>query len=68
MIAAVQASNVTAGLGGFLVLFFLALACWFLYRSMNRHLRNVRYEAGELTSKQRARGERRADGASDDRP
>lgn len=61
MIAAEPATNVTAGLPGFLVLFFVALACWFLYRSMNRHLRKVRYQAGDLTSNQRA--EQRTDGA-----
>lgn len=67
MIAATPATNVTAGLGGFVVLFFLALACWFLYRSMNRHLRNVRYEAGDLTSKQRAEQKRSAEGTPGDR-
>lgn len=46
-----KATNVTAGLGGFLVLFFLGLACWFLFRNMNQHLRRVRYEAGDLTSR-----------------
>lgn len=43
------------------MLFFVALACWFLYRSMNRHLRKVRYQAGDLTSNQRA--EQRTNGA-----
>lgn len=47
------ASNVTAGLPGFLVLFFLGLACWFLFRSMNKRMRRVRYEAGDLTSRRR---------------
>ncbi len=37
-----EATNVTAGIWGFLILFGLALACWLLYRSMNGHLRNVR--------------------------
>ncbi|NNG39998.1 hypothetical protein HJ588_12055 [Flexivirga sp. ID2601S] len=31
----------TAGIWGFLVLFGLALACWLLFRSMNKHLRGV---------------------------
>lgn len=53
MIAAAPATNVTAGLAGFVVLFCLAVACWFLYRSMNSHLRKVRYDAGDLTSRQR---------------
>lgn len=39
-----EATNVTAGIWGFLILFALAMACWFLYRSMNRHLRNVRMQ------------------------
>ncbi len=37
-----EATNVTAGIWGFLILFALALACWFLYRSMSKHMRNVR--------------------------
>ena len=39
-----EATNVTAGIWGFLILFLLAMACWVLYRSMNRHLRNVRLQ------------------------
>lgn len=42
-------TGVTAGLGGFLALFFIAMACWLLFRSMNKHLRQVRLEAGEKT-------------------
>ncbi|TWE11870.1 hypothetical protein [Rudaeicoccus suwonensis] len=34
---------VTAGIWGFLVLFALAIACWLLFRSMNNHLRGVRW-------------------------
>lgn len=37
-----EATNVTAGIWGFLTLFALAMICWFLYRSMSGHLRNVR--------------------------
>lgn len=38
-----ESVEVTAGIWGFLVLFGLALACWFLFRSMNNHLRRVKY-------------------------
>lgn len=37
-----EPTNVTAGIWGFLILFGLAMACWFLYRSMSKHMRNVR--------------------------
>lgn len=39
----VESTQVTAGIWGFIVLFGLALACWFLFRSMNTHLRRMRY-------------------------
>lgn len=39
-----EATNVTAGIWGFLILFGLAMACWFLYRSMSKHMRNVRMQ------------------------
>lgn len=39
-----EATNVTAGIWGFLTLFILALVCWLLYRSMSKHLRNVRMQ------------------------
>jgi len=35
---------VTAGIWGFLVLFGLAIACWLLFRSMNNHLRKVKWQ------------------------
>jgi hypothetical protein len=35
---------VTAGIWGFLVLFGLAIACWLLFRSMNKHLRKTQWE------------------------
>lgn len=41
----VPSTGITAGVAGFVVLFGLAIACWFLFRSMNGHLRKVRYEA-----------------------
>jgi hypothetical protein len=36
-------SKVSPGIAGFLVTFGLALATWFLIRSMVKHLRKVRY-------------------------
>lgn len=47
--------EVTAGLGGFLVLFALALAVWFLGRDLTRRLRRMRH----------AEERRRADGHPD---
>ncbi|MBC9958270.1 hypothetical protein [Yimella sp. cx-51] len=60
--APTPAGNITAGLGGFLVLFFLAVSCWFLFRSMNTRLRRMRYESGDLTSKHK---QENADGRGD---
>ncbi len=40
----VESTKVTAGLAGFVVLFCLAIACWLLFRSMNKHLRRVRWQ------------------------
>lgn len=42
-----ESVEVTAGIWGFLVLFGLALACWFLFRSMNAHLRRMTYRERE---------------------
>lgn len=64
-----QATNVTAGLPGFLVLFALGLVCWLLFRSMNKHLRKIRYDAGDLTSvKNKERQEQRPSGPGDGAP
>lgn len=38
----IESVTTTAGLAGFIVLFCLALACWFLFRGMNKRLRNIR--------------------------
>ena len=46
----VESTEVTAGIWGFLVFFGLALACWFLFRSMNGHLRRMRYAEREQMS------------------
>lgn len=42
-----ESVEVTAGIWGFLVLFGLALACWFLFRSMNAHLRKMTFQQRE---------------------
>ncbi|WP_151524908.1 hypothetical protein [Serinicoccus kebangsaanensis] len=52
--------EITAGLGGFLVLFGLALAVWFLGRDLTRRLRRMR-----LAEEARLREERRT-GQDDD--
>lgn len=41
---AVEASRVTPGLLGFLVVAALGVATWFLIKSMNQHLRKVDFE------------------------
>lgn len=35
--------SISAGIGGFLAFFFLAVALWLLMRNMNSRLRNVHY-------------------------
>lgn len=47
-------TGITAGLGGFLVLFGLALAVWFLGRDLTRRLRRMR-QREELRLEQQAR-------------
>lgn len=54
-----ESTTTTAGLVGFIVLFALAVACWLLYRSMNTHLRRVRYRE---EAERRAREEEAEDG------
>lgn len=46
-------TGITAGLGGFLVLFGLALAVWFLGRDLTRRLRRMR-QREELRREQEA--------------
>jgi len=60
-----ESVEVTAGIWGFLVLFGLALACWFLFRSMNTHLRKMTF-----TEREQSVGAREADSAprGDDDP
>ena len=38
-----ESVDVTAGLGGFLAFFLLAVALYFLMRNMNTHLRRLSY-------------------------
>jgi hypothetical protein len=38
-----ESVDVTAGLGGFLAFFLLAVALYFLMRNMNTHLRRLAY-------------------------
>ena len=45
-----ESVEVTAGIWGFLVLFGLALACWFLFRSMTAHLRKMTFQQREQVS------------------
>jgi hypothetical protein len=47
VVTATDPGQVGPGLAGFLAVFALALATWLLFRSMNRHLRNVRYRGDE---------------------
>ena len=55
-------TQITAGLGGFVVLFGLAVVCFFLFRSMNNRLRGVRYrEEQEAQQREESKG---ADGST----
>ena len=56
--------EITAGLGGFLVLFGLALAVWFLGRDLTRRLRRMRW-AEEARLRQETPAEQ---GDAPDRP
>lgn len=44
--------EITAGLGGFLVLFALALVLWFLGRDLSRRLRRMRLREEERLRRQ----------------
>ncbi len=52
-----EPTNVTAGIWGFLILFGLAIACWFLYRSMSKHMRNVRMQEESRSAAGRQRSD-----------
>ncbi|WP_409484958.1 hypothetical protein [Arsenicicoccus dermatophilus] len=61
-------NQIGPGFAAFVVIFALALAVWFLGRSMTRHLRTVRYaEAQEQQEREAARsaGDRSHDGPDD---
>ncbi|MGB5952393.1 MAG: hypothetical protein WBG57_07780 [Ornithinimicrobium sp.] len=47
--------EVTAGLGGFLVLFALGLVVWFLGRDLSRRLRRMRHAEGQRVQAERDR-------------
>lgn len=38
----IESVTTTAGLAGFIILFSLAVVCWFLFRGMTKRLRNIR--------------------------
>jgi hypothetical protein len=61
----IESITTTAGLAGFIVLFSLAIACWFLFRGMNKRLRNIRLrEEREAAERER----RRTQGLDSDDP
>ncbi|AKT50165.1 hypothetical protein [Arsenicicoccus sp. oral taxon 190] len=49
-------SQIGPGFVAFVVIFALALAMWFLVRSMNSHLRRVRYQQAEDERRARETG------------
>lgn len=59
--------EITAGLGGFLVLFGLALALWLLGRDLSRRLRGIRHRE-EQERQQRAEAEQRKESDSTEDP
>ena len=60
--------DVTAGVGGFLAFFLLALALYFLMRNMNARLRRMAYRE-EIEAKAAEKGAKAAEkGVADDPP
>jgi hypothetical protein len=53
-LAADEDVSVTAGIGGFLVFFFLAIALWLLMRNMFARIRRVRYREEARVEAERA--------------
>jgi large-conductance mechanosensitive channel len=60
---AAESVDVTAGVGGFLAFFLLALALYFLMRNMNARMRRMQYRE-EQEAAERAEGTERAEGAT----
>lgn len=62
--------EITAGLGGFLVVFALAMAVWFLGRDLTRRLRRMRLaedkRLAQEAAQRRDRSASQAQGTSDD--
>lgn len=59
--------QITAGLGGFLVLFGLALAVWFLGRDLTRRLRRMRIAEEERRAEEaRREADRRPEDTDDE--
>lgn len=59
--------EITAGLGGFLVLFGLALVVWFLGRDLTRRLRRIRHREAQLQrEREGARPEQTGEPPSDE--
>ena len=58
-----ESVDVTAGLGGFLAFFLLAVALYFLMRNMNMRMRRMAYRA-----EQEAKENKEDPGATDDGP
>lgn len=56
VLAAVDPNRVTPGLLGFTVVVLLGLATWALLRSLNRHLKRVRFEETPLEAPVDPRG------------
>lgn len=52
--------EITAGLGGFLVVFALALAVWLLGRDLTRRLRRMRLKEEERLAQERLEAQSRA--------
>lgn len=48
-----ESTTITAGLGGFIVFFALAVATWFLVRNMNARLRRMRYREEQEAQERR---------------
>jgi hypothetical protein len=72
VLVAAESVEVTAGLGGFLAFFLLALALYFLMRNMNARMRRMAYreaEEAKTAAAMEAKGPHRSETPSaDDEP